>query len=113
MADTPRLLTAFPPPPSPARTRPAERAPLRVGLVQERWRSDPEEHQAALAAGIRIAAGEGSRIVCLQELTLSPYFAISPDGPAVAGVVPEELTSGPTSSFAGRLARETGVYVHA
>jgi len=50
MVDTPRLLTAFPPPESPARTRPAERAPLRVGLVQERWHPDPEEHQAALAA---------------------------------------------------------------
>jgi N-carbamoylputrescine amidase len=113
MADTPRLLTAFPPPESPARTRPAERAPLRVGLVQERWHPDPEEHQAALAAGIRIAAGEGARIVCLQELTLSPYFAISPDGPAAAGVVPEELTSGPTFSFARRLAEEAAVHVHA
>ncbi len=52
----PELLTAYPPPPSPARTRPPERAPLRLGLVQERWHPDPEEHQEALATGIRAAA---------------------------------------------------------
>ncbi len=113
MAEAAELLTAFGPPPSPARTRPAERAPLRVGLVQERWHADPEEHQAALAAGIRMAAGEGAGIVCLQELTLSRYFAITPDGPRAAGAEPEELETGATVSFARRLAAESGVHVHA
>ena len=28
-------------PESPARTRPAERPPLRLGLVQQRWHADP------------------------------------------------------------------------
>ena len=109
----PELLTALDPPQSPARTRPPEREPLRVGLVQERWHADPEEHEEALAVGIRMAAGEGARIVCLQELTMSPYFAITPDGPAAAGAAPEDLESGRTFSFAARLARETGVHVHA
>jgi N-carbamoylputrescine amidase len=113
MPEPPLLLTAFPPPPSPARTRPPERDPLRVGLVQQRWHEDPDEHREALADGIRIAAGEGARIVCLQELTLSPYFAITPDGPQAAGAAPEELDSGPTVTFARRLAAETGVHVHA
>jgi len=113
MADPPKLLTAFPPLASPARTRPAERAPLRLGLVQERWHPDPDEHEDALAAGIRIAAGEGARIVCLQELTLSPYFAITPDGPAAAGAAPEDLAAGRTFGFARRLAQETGAYIHA
>ena len=113
MTDQPKLMVAGPPPPSPARTRPPARASVRVGLVQERWRPDAGEHEAALAAGIRMAAAEGARIVCLQELTLSPYFAITPDGPAAAGAVPEELSSGPTASFASRLAAETGAYVHA
>ncbi len=113
MADAPRLLVAGPPPPSPARTRPPERPPLRVGLVQERWHADPDQHQAALAAGIRMAAAEGARIVCLQELTLSPYFAITPDGPVAAGATPEELETGATVSFARRLAAETGAFVHA
>jgi N-carbamoylputrescine amidase len=98
---------------SPARTRPSSRPPLRVGLVQHRWHPDPAEHEQALASGIRQAASEGARIVCLQELTLSRYFAITPDGPERAGVVPEELETGPTCTFARRLATETGAYVHA
>jgi N-carbamoylputrescine amidase len=113
MAESQELLTAYPPPPSPARTRPPSRPPLRVGAVQERWHPDPDEHRAALATGIRTAAGEGAKIVCLQELTLSPYFAITPDGPRAAGIEPEELESGPTVSFARELARETAVHVHA
>jgi N-carbamoylputrescine amidase len=107
------LLTAYSVPESPARTRPPIREPLRLGLVQERWHPDAEEHQAALAGGIRLAAGEGARIVCLQELTLSRYFAITPEGPDAAGAEPEELERGPTFSFAARLAGECGIYVHA
>jgi N-carbamoylputrescine amidase len=107
------LLTAYPPPPSPARTRPARRAPVRVGLVQERWHSDPDQHRRALAEGIRAAAGEGALIVCLQELTLSRYFAVSPDGPEAAGAEPEELADGPTLTFARAVAAEVGIYVHA
>jgi N-carbamoylputrescine amidase len=110
---TAELLTAFQIPESPARTRPAERAPLRLGLVQERWHPDTAEHQAALAAGIATAAGAGARIVCLQELTLSPYFAITPDGPSALGVEPESLEDGPTVAFARRCAAASGVYVHA
>jgi N-carbamoylputrescine amidase len=105
--------TAYAPPPSPARVREPERAPLRVALVQERWHPDPDEHRAALAAGVRRAAAEGAQLVCLQELTLSPYFAIVPDGPLAGGVQPEAVPDGPTASFAGELARETGVHVHA
>jgi N-carbamoylputrescine amidase len=109
----PELLTAFQPPDSPARTRPPTRSPLRLGLVQEGWHPDPSAHEAALGAGIALAAGQGARIVCLQELTLSPYFAITPDGPEAVGAPPEELETGPTISFARRWAAETGVYVHA
>jgi N-carbamoylputrescine amidase len=113
LTEPPQLLTAIPPPPSPARTRPPTRAPLRIGAVQERWHPDPEEHEQALAAGIRLAAETGARVVCLQELTLSPYFAITPDGPAAAGVEPEDPETGRTATFARRLAGETGAFVHA
>jgi N-carbamoylputrescine amidase len=81
--------------------------------VQECWHPDPDEHEHALAHGIELAAGEGARIVCLQELTLSRYFAITPDGPQAVGATPEELDGGPTVTFARRMAAETGVYVHA
>ena len=30
-------------------------------------------------------------VVCLQELTLSPYFAITPDGPSRLGIAPADL----------------------
>jgi len=81
--------------------------------VQERWRADPDEHADALAVGIRRAAEEGAQLVCLQELTLSRYFAADPAGPMAAGVEPEELPGGPTYRFADRMARETGMHVHA
>jgi N-carbamoylputrescine amidase len=98
---------------SPARTQPSSRPPLRVAAVQHRWHPDPEEHRAALAAGIRLAAAQGARLVCLQELTLSRYFAVDADGPSHAGATPEPLPGGPTHQFAAAMAAETGVHVHA
>jgi N-carbamoylputrescine amidase len=109
----PALLTAYDLLPSPARVDPAFRVPLRVALVQERWHDDPAAHRDALARAIRIAAAEGARLVCLQELTLSAYFALTPDGPGPAGVEPESLPGGATHAFAAALAAETGVFVHA
>ena len=100
-------------PESPARTRAATRPPLRIGLVQQRWHPNPIEHETALAEGIALAAAEGPQIVCLQELTLSPYFAVTPDGPAALAVAPEPLESGPTITFARRSAAAAGAYVHA
>jgi N-carbamoylputrescine amidase len=108
-----RLLTAFGPLTSPARTRASQRPPLRLGLVQERWHADRDEHLDALSMGIRTAARQGASIVCLQELTLSPYFAITPDGPDAAGAAPEALTSGPTFAFVSAVAAELGIHVHA
>ncbi|WP_372791398.1 nitrilase-related carbon-nitrogen hydrolase [Paraconexibacter sp.] len=98
---------------SPARVQDPVREPLRIGAVQHRWHADPEEHREALAEGVRMAAEEGARLVCLQELTLSPYFAIRPDGPEAVGAEPEDLADGPTMTFAAETARATGVHVHA
>jgi N-carbamoylputrescine amidase len=109
----PQLITAYGTPDSPARVDAPGRAPFRVGAVQERWHPNPNEHRAALREGVLSAAAEGASLICLQELTLSPYFAIVEDGPAAAGVVPEVVPDGPTSSFALGLAAETGAYVHA
>jgi N-carbamoylputrescine amidase len=108
-----RLIVAAEPPNSPARTRPPRQPPFRIAAVQQRWHPDPDEHEAALAAGIKLAAGEGAQLVCLQELTLSRYFATDPDGPAAAGAEPEELPGGRTHRFAARMASETGIHVHA
>jgi N-carbamoylputrescine amidase len=113
MAEPIRLIAAEGTLDSPARTRPPQRRPLRVAAVQERWHSDPQEHERALAAGIRLAAEHGASLVCLQELTLSRYFAVDPSGPGEGGAEPEPLPGGPTHAFAARMAAETGVYVHA
>jgi N-carbamoylputrescine amidase len=108
-----RLIAAPAPPSSPARKRPPRRATFRIAAVQERWHPDPAEHRDALEAGIVLAAGEGAQLVCLQELTLSRYFAVDPAGPAAGGVEPEDLPGGPTHSFAAGVATATGVHVHA
>jgi len=108
-----RLIVAAESLESPARTRAPQRQSFRIAAVQQRWHPDPDEHEAALAAGIMLAAGEGARLVCLQELTLSRYFAVDPAGPAAAGAEPEELPGGPTHRFAVRMATETGTHIHA
>ena len=108
-----KLLTAYELLDSPARVHEPLRAPVRVGLVQHRWHPDAGEHRAALGQGVRTAAAEGAVLVCLQELTLSAYFAITPDGPDAVGVEAESLPNGPTHEFAASLAADTGVYVHA
>jgi len=107
------LIVAAEPPESPARTRPPDRPPFRIAAVQQRWRPDPDEHEAALAAGVELAARERAELVCLQELTLSRYFATDPAGPAAAGAEPEPLPGGPTHSFAARMASAHGIHVHA
>jgi N-carbamoylputrescine amidase len=107
------LVVAGAPPPSPARVHAPERAPLRVGLVQDRWHPDAAEHLASLTTGVELAVDAGATVVCLQELTLLPYCAIVPGGPDAAGVHPEPLPGGPTHRFATELATRLGVHVHA
>ena len=111
MADDIHLITSIGPSTSPARTRRPRRKPFRVGAVQQRWHPDASVHAEALANGIRRAAAAGAELICLQELTLSRYFAIDPDGPQAAGAEPEQLPGGPTFAFAAGMAAETGAHV--
>jgi N-carbamoylputrescine amidase len=100
-------------PQSYARVSEPARRPFRIGAVQHRWHPDPSEHEAALAEGIRAAAQHGAQLVCLQELTLSPYFAITADGVEAARDRAEAIPDGPTTRFAAGMAAESGCYVHA
>ncbi len=110
MADEFEILTALDTPPSPARVEPSSRSPFRIGAVQLAWHSEPDRHRRALAEGIQRAAAHGAQLVCLQELTLSPYFAVTPEA---ATEHAEEIPDGPTCAFAAEMARETGAHVHA
>ena len=99
--------------PSPARSKASTRATLRVAAVQTSWHADAVEHEEILRQGIRLSAGKGARVVLLQELTLSPYFATRPDRFADATACAESIPDGRTTHFATRMARETGAFVHA
>jgi N-carbamoylputrescine amidase len=109
----PVLITALKALDSPARLSPPVRGAFRVGAVQERWHKDPVEHEAALRTGIEMAAGEGASLVCLQELTMSPYFAVRSNAQEYARTRLETIPDGPTTDFVLRAARELGVHVQA
>jgi N-carbamoylputrescine amidase len=92
-------------------TRSSARRKLVVGLVQERWQPHASQHRERLRAGVLEAARQGAQLICLQELTLHPYFATRPgiDASPYAESIPE----GPTCRFACDLAREAGAFVTA
>jgi N-carbamoylputrescine amidase len=84
---------------------------LIVALVQEKWDENPQNHQNNLAQGIQSAAQRGAQLVCLQELTLSPYFCTQADANAQPHM--EDLHSGPTARFASKMAKENKVCITA
>ncbi|MGQ3888784.1 nitrilase-related carbon-nitrogen hydrolase [Legionella sp. CNM-1927-20] len=84
---------------------------LVIGLVQERWYSNPQIHQEKLAAGIMAAVKQGARVVCLQELTLSPYFCTQPN--INCGPFMEDVYTGPTAQFVGNMAKLANVVITA
>ena len=104
-------LTATAPDPL-SRSTPSHRPPLRVGLVQHRWRADSKELTTALRYGIDRAAGEGARVVFLPEITLLRYPADTPAGPE-SGRCAEDLVGGPTFELAAEAAIANGIFVHA
>ena len=99
-------------PESLSRSTESTRPPVRVGLVQHRWRPDADELAKVLRDGIDRAAGEGATLVCLPEITLLRYPADTPAGPN-PGDTAEDLLEGPTFALAAEAARANGIFVHA
>ena len=64
-----------------------------------------------MADAVALAASEGPALICLPELTLSPYFAITET--AGDAVTPEALPGGPTERFAAELAAAHRIPIHA
>ncbi|NVN50254.1 nitrilase-related carbon-nitrogen hydrolase [Mycolicibacterium hippocampi] len=104
-------LTAPAAPPM-SRSTDSQRPPLRVGLVQHRWRPDAAELTRVLRDGINRAAAEGATAVFLPEITLLRYPADQPAGPN-PGALAEGLADGPTFALAAEAAAAHGVFVHA
>ncbi len=100
-------------PDSPARALPSTRPPLRVAAVQTSWHPLSAHHLSVLEEGVALAASVSARIVCLPELTLSPYFAAVGAGPHAIDAAPESLPNGPTLAFARRVAMQHRIYVQA
>lgn len=95
-----------------SRSTASQRRPLRVGLVQHRWRPDRDELVATLRAGIDSAAGLGASVVFLPEIALLRYPADVPAGAHPAALA-EDLEDGPTFEMAAGAARANGIFVHA
>ena len=81
---------------------------LRVALVQHACSGNDDENRQRTEAGIREAAGQGARLVLLQELHRSLYFCQSEDASLfdLAEPVP-----GPGTEWLGRLAKELGTVI--
>lgn len=84
---------------------------LKVALVQEQWHENPKEHQKKLSLGIQTAAQQGAKLVCLQELTLSPYFCTRSDVDFTPFM--EDLHCGPTAQFVSQAAETHNICITA
>ncbi len=79
-----------------------------LGLVQSRAGLDPQRNVAATVRRIRVAAEDGARIVCVQELFRSRYFPQTEDTEAFSLA---ETIPGPTTECFCPLARELEVVI--
>jgi len=84
------------------------RQPFRLGLVQMRCSTDPQENLAKAEQKVREAAARGAQIVCLQELFRSQYFCREERADLfdLAEAIP-----GPSTEVLGKVARELGVVI--
>ncbi len=81
---------------------------LRVGLVQQHCTEDRALNLEASIAGIREAARQGAKLVCLQELHTGVYFCQTEDTKRFDQA---EAIPGPTSDQLGALAIELGIVI--
>lgn len=82
---------------------------LRVALVQLAWPGSRAAMMDDYRRLIAEAAGRGALLVCLPELSISPYFPATRDKSGFEWM--EALSGGPTETFFGSLASEHGVTI--
>jgi N-carbamoylputrescine amidase len=83
---------------------------LRIALIQTAWTGNRATMQEQYRALIAQAVGDGAQMLCLQEFTLSPYFAGVPDD-AGAYQWAEPLHGGATDAFFSALAKEHSIHI--
>ena len=107
-----KLITSLGAPESLCRADESTRKPVRVALVQHRWHDDADQLNQEFDDAIGQAAEAGAQVVFLSEITLIRYPADvrAGDNP---GTEAEDLTTGPTITFASAAAQRHGVFVHA
>jgi len=81
---------------------------FKIGLVQMRCTNDARANHAAAEEGIRKAARQGAKIVCLPELYRSLYFCQSEDH---ANFELAEAVPGPSTKALGALAKKLKIAI--
>ena len=82
---------------------------MRIAVVQTHWPGDRATLTATYRDLVGLAASREADLVCLQEFSLSPYFASIMDDAGFAWAEP--LHGGATDRFLGELAREHGLWL--
>lgn len=81
---------------------------LTVGLIQHACSEDRDANLAATVAGVREAAGQGARLVLLQELHTGPYFCQHEETDYFDRA---ETLPGPSTDLLGAVARELEIVI--
>lgn len=82
---------------------------IKVAAIQQTCSTDKEANIRKLEASVREAAGQGARLIVLQELHNGPYFCqVEGDEPFVDWA---ETIPGPSTERFGKLAKELGVVI--
>ncbi|MFJ2297329.1 nitrilase-related carbon-nitrogen hydrolase [Oerskovia paurometabola] len=81
---------------------------VRAALTQVRWTGDQESMVAAHETQLRLAADQGAKVICFQEVFNAPYF---PQVEDAAFYSYAESVPGPTTERFASLARELGIVV--
>ncbi len=83
--------------------------PLRIAVIQTHWPGTRRAMVDQYRGLVHDAAAAGAALVCLQEFTLSPYFASEIDPANVRWAEP--LRGGESDRVFGRLAHDNDVYL--
>jgi N-carbamoylputrescine amidase len=81
---------------------------FKLGLVQMRMATGPDENLDSAIQSIRQAAKSGAQVICLPELFRTPYFCQSQD-PEIFELA--EPVPGPTTHALAAVAKELGVVI--